>query len=209
MMTASRVLLLVCLLCSASLSAAQFDFALYVNATLAYGRLGPNQAVAALRNPLTLGGVYFPNSSFLLWGGGLNTSAIPVVTNAAVGSVAPYFGAPQGSQWSIGCAARFGSSRFYLIYTLASISHNFTGDTYYVQASTDGLNWPNVLDAATTTAWLQRNNEDNTLCVVDLNNNLYSVGQEDTWMSGNGGVTFSKVSSRDTQPASDSLTEAR
>jgi hypothetical protein len=30
--------------------------------------------------------------------------------------------------------------------------------------------------------------------VVDMNNNVISVGQEDTWMSSNGGVTFTQVS---------------
>jgi hypothetical protein len=198
MLTASRVLLLACLLCCATFSTAQFDFALYVNATSANGQLGGyNQAVIALRSSLTLNNVVYPNGSFILWGGGINTAVIPIASNAAVGSVTPYIGPSTmqvGSEWSIGCAQRFGSNRFYEIGTFESISHNFTGDLYFVQASTDGVNWPNVLDNATTTAWLKRNNEDNTMCVVDMNNNVISVGQEDTWMSSNGGVTFTQVS---------------
>jgi hypothetical protein len=175
-----------------------FNFALYVNSSSANGQLGgPNQAVAPLLVTLVLNGVTYPNGSFILWGGELNTAVIPIVSNAAPGSVTPYIGPSSqqvGAEWSIGCAQRFGGNRFYTIGTFASISHNFTGDLYFVQASTDAVNWPNVLDNATTTAWLSRNNEDNTLCVVDSNNNVYSVGQEDTWQSSNGGVTFTKVS---------------
>ena len=184
-----------------------FDFAAYVNVTSANGNFGGlDQAVAPLLSALTLNNVTYPIGSFLVWGGDLNTAVVPIVSNAATGSVTPYIGpstAQVGAEWSVGCAQRFGGNRFYTIGTNASINSGFSGDTYTVQVSTDGVNWPNVLDAATTTAWRQRNNEDNTLCVVDMNNNVYSVGQDDTWMSGNGGVTFSKVSEAAQQSSAD------
>ena len=196
------VLLLVCVVllvcCGVSPSAAApFNFAYYVNATSANGQLGGvDQSVAPLLSNLTLNGVNYPAGSFLLWGGQLNTAVVPIVSTTATASVVPYIGSSSqqvGSEWSVGCAQRSGGNRFYTIGTFASISHNFTGDLYFVQASTDGVNWPNVLDSATTSAWLSRANEDNTLCVVDRNQAVYSVGQDDTWVSQNGGVTFTAV----------------
>ena len=199
----SQLALLFCSLCwygSVTLSsAAGFDFARYVNSTSANGQFGGyEQSVAPLVASLTLNGTVYPAGSFIVWGGALNTAVVPIDSTyaTATGSVVPYIGSSSqqvGAQWSIGCAQRSGANRFYTIGTYASISQNFTGDTYFVQMSTDGVNWPNVLDAATTQAWLTRNNEDATLCVVDQNYAVYSVGQEDTWVSSNYGVTFTKV----------------
>ena len=200
-----RSLLLLSVLCLCTLSpvsfssAAPFDFATYLNSTSANGQFGGyQQSVAALLAPLTLNGVSYPAGSFLVWGGALNSAVVPITYSAAAGTVTPYIGsstAQVGSQWSIGCAARSGSSnQFYEIGTFGSISQNFTRDTYFVQSSTDAVTWTNVLDAGTIAAWLGRANEDNTLCVVDSSGAVYSVGQEDTWKSSNKGVTFSKVS---------------
>ena len=200
-MRAVQLLLLLSALCcfgpTSRVSAVGFDFVRYVNSTSANGQFGGyQQSVAAIPSSLTLNGVTYPAGSFIVWGGALNTAIIPIVSNAAAGSVAPYIGPStqqSGSQWSIGCASRSGNNRFYTIGTTASISANFSGDTYFVQMSTDGINFPNVLDAATTTAWLSRANEDATLCVVDMSGAVYSVGQEDTWKSTNFGVTFTQV----------------
>ena len=185
------------LLCGVPRCAAAFDFTYYVNSTSANGQLGgPDQSIAPLLSNLTLNGVTYPAGSFLLWGNELNTAVIPITYSAAAASVVPYVGpytAQVGAPWSVGCAQRFGGNRFYTIGTFAPISHNFTGDLYFVLSSTDAVNWPNVIDNATATAWLRRNNEDNTLCVVDQNNAVYSVGQEDTWVSSNFGVTFTQV----------------
>jgi hypothetical protein len=171
------------------------DFNYYANASTGLGGVG--QAVAPLLAPLTLNSVTYPVGSFIVWGAQENTAVVPIISNAAVGSVIPYVGpssSQPGSGNSDGCAQRFGGNRFYEIGTFGDPSRNFTSNTYFVLVSTDGINWPNVLDNATTAAWLKRNNEDNTMCVVDMNNNVISVGQEDTWMSSNGGVTFTQVS---------------
>ena len=177
---------------------ATFDFQLYLNASSANGQFGGwQQSAAPLVQSLTLNGVVYPAGSFIVWGGQLNTAVVPITYTAAVGTVVPYIStsasAQVGSQWSIGCAQRSGANRFYEIGTTGSISANFTRDTYFVLVSTDGVNWPNVLDNSTTAAWLGRANEDNTLCVVDQSGAVYSVGQEDTWKSSNFGVTFNKV----------------
>ena len=178
---------------------ATFDFQLYLNASSANGQFGGwQQSAAPLVQSLTLNGVVYPAGSFIVWGGQLNTAVVPITyTAAVVGTVVPYIStsasAQVGSQWSIGCAQRSGANRFYEIGTTGSISANFTRDTYFVLVSTDGVNWPNVLDNSTTAAWLGRANEDNTLCVVDQSGAVYSVGQEDTWKSSNFGVTFNKV----------------
>ena len=90
-----------------------------------------------------------------------------------------------------GCANRAGSTRFYLIGTsVAPGASTATNDTYYVFASSDGVNWANVLDAATTQLWYSRFDDDNTMCVVDLLGNVYDIGSGTTWKSSNAGVTW-------------------
>ena len=51
-----------------------------------------------------------------------------------------------------------------------------------------------MLDQATVTFWYNtRVDDDFTMCVVDLNNNVYSVGSGATYISSNQGVTFGLV----------------
>jgi hypothetical protein len=196
-MIASLFLLLASLLlASAQPITTSFDFQAYANVSVGLG--GVEQAVVQLVAPLTYtaNGVTAtaPTGSFIVFGGAQNTAIVPLTTTAAAGTVTPVIiGSQQGVYSEVGCGSRSGSNVFYIIGTPASATTARTNDTFYVYRSTDGVTFVNVLDAATTQAWLTRDNEDNTMCAVGMNGAVYSVGSNDTWVSTNQGVTWTQV----------------
>ena len=139
-----------------------------------------------------------PAGEIYLFGASFGEAVLPTYNPA--NSVPPANVSTQGLAYSTGayggnsgCASRTGSNRFYLIGTAVAPGTSPTNDTYYVFAANDGVTWSNVLDAATLALWYSRFDDDNTMCVVDLSGNVYSIGSASTWKSSNQGVTWSNL----------------
>ena len=156
--------------------------------------------VAALVAPQSFavtgsGSVSAPTGTFLIFGDQFGAAILPPAPSTAGATASAsttLVSGPVAFYGAVGCAQRSSSNRFYLLGTPASIDvvANLTGDVYYNYASNDGQTWTNVLDQATTNLWRSRFDDDFTMCVVDLSNNVYSVGSATTWVSSNQGVTF-------------------
>ena len=141
-----------------------------------------------------------PAGEIYIWGASFGEAVLPTYNSAS--ATPPANVSTVGLAYSTGayggdtgCANRAGANRFYLIGTNESIgAATDFNDYWFVFASNDGVTWSNVLDSATKQAWLARFNDDNTLCVVDLQGNVYSVGSATTWKSANQGVTWTQNS---------------
>jgi hypothetical protein len=186
--------LAVAALVSTTCVVAQFDFAPY--GTIEFEA---DCTVAALVAPLTFatngGNLTAPAGTFLIFGDVFGAAILPAASSNSATANTTFVAGPVANYGAVGCAQRKGTNRFYLLGTpvLANVLQNMTGDVYYNYASNDGVTWTNVLDAATTALWRNRFDDDFTMCVVDLSNNVYSVGSATTWISSNQGVTFTLV----------------
>ena len=197
-MSVSLLLLLLVALTSVQTSrvAAQLNFALY-GSQLFEGDcfVAPLAAPQTFALPGSSGStVNAPAGTFLIFGDVFGAAILPPANTASATASASttVVAGPVAFYGAVGCAQRSSSNRFYLLGTPASIDvvANLTGDVYYNYASNDGQTWTNVLDQATTNLWRSRFDDDFTMCVVDLSNNVYSVGSATTWVSSNQGVTF-------------------
>ena len=169
-----------------------FDLLPYANMT---GIGGVETSVVTLQSSLSVivdgQPISFPAGSFFMFGGAQPSAIIPNTgTSTAHAAAVPAAG---GNWGSVGCGQRVGGNRFYIIGTAAPPATNLTGGVYYVLVSTDGVTWTQVLNAATIAAWAARDNADNCMCVVDLQQAVYSVGSSDTWRSSDLGVSFTAV----------------
>jgi len=93
-----------------------------------------------------------------------------------------------------GCSHRTTFNRFYWIGTSNqnSAAAQATG-TFFNYMSANGQEWTNILDSASNLAMSLRPAAEFGICVVDLNENVYSILGNDTWISTNLGVTFKPI----------------
>ena len=93
-----------------------------------------------------------------------------------------------------GCSHRTTFNRFYWMGTSNQNSAAVgTTGTFFNYVSTDGQEWIQILDAASSTGMSKRLGNEFGICVVDQYERVYSILGGDTWVSNNLGVTFTPV----------------
>ena len=96
-----------------------------------------------------------------------------------------------------GCAHRSTFNRFYWM----GVSNQNSGavqttGVFFNYVSVDGQEWAQIMDAASVQAMSSRLANEFGFCVVDKNERVYSVLGNDTWLSSNLGVSWSRVPSQ-------------
>ena len=146
-------------------------------------------AIAYTVAPLTdLSGVSYPAGSWVWWG-----TQAPVTISQTQGQTWGLLN-NSGSDYTLGlgnalCAHRASYNRFYVLGDTVSGTQTSSS---FIYASNNGEAWTNVITAATLAAWTSRNLQQ-TGCAVDIHDNVYSLGEDDVWMSSNQGVAWTNV----------------
>ena len=143
--------------------------------------------VAPLVAPVTLNGLLYPAGSWLWWG---TQQLVQISTDQGQTWAQLAYGSdyPAGQPGNAGCAHRNSFNRFYIIGDSQGANASF------VWASNNGTqgSWYQLLSTATQTAWTARV-LGYSQCVVDMSDNVYSLGQSDVWVSADLGATFVNV----------------